>query len=81
MSEVDFVFLAIGLRSLIRRWRFLGSFFPRDDQHILAKFLCGVFTLFFFDVQLRIRNGRLALRDIHQPAIQILPRSIAIILD
>src|SRR5262245_9335832 len=64
-SEVDFIFLAIVLRSSFRRWRFAGSFLRVDDQHILAKFLGSVFTLFPSVVQLRIRNGRLAFRDIN----------------
>ena len=65
MSEVDFAFLAIILRSWFRRCRFAGTFFRVDDQHILAKFLGSVFTLFPSVVQLRIRNGRLAFRDIN----------------
>src|SRR5262250_451660 len=81
VPEVDLVFLAIILRSWFRRRRFAGSFFRVDDQHILAKFLGRVFTLFPFVVQLRIRNGRFAFCDINQPAIQILSRSIAVILD
>src|SRR5215470_14822974 len=81
LSEVDFVFLAIILRSWFRRCRFAGSFFRVDDQHILAKLLGSVFTLFPFVVQLRIRNGRLTFRDINQPAIKILSRAIAVILD
>src|SRR5215472_8627241 len=81
VSEVDFVFLAIILRSWFRRYRFSGSFFRVDDQHILAKFLGIVFTLFPFGVQLRIRHGRLTFRDINQPAIQILSRAIAVVLD
>src|SRR5262245_21484991 len=58
VAEVDFVFLAIILRSWFRRRRFAGSFFRVDDQHILAKFLGSVFTLFSFVDQLRICNGR-----------------------
>src|SRR5215470_8254042 len=81
LSEVDSVFLAIILRSWFRRRRFAGSFFRVDDQHILAKFLGSVFTLLPSVVQLRIRNGRLTFRDINQPAIQILSRAIAVILD
>src|SRR5215467_1614793 len=81
LSEVDFVFLAIVLRSWVRGCRFVGSFFRADDQHILAKLLGSTFTLFPFVVQLRICNGRLTFRDINQPAIQILSRAIAIILD
>ena len=64
VSEVDLVFLAIVLRSSVRRWRLAGSFFRVDDQHILAKFLGSVFTLFPLVVQLRIRNGRLTFRNI-----------------
>src|SRR6516164_4479146 len=81
VSEVDFVFLAIILRSWFRWCRFAGSSFRVDDQHIVAKFLGSVFTLFPVVVQSRIRNGRLTFRDINQPAIQILSRAIAIILD
>ena len=81
VSDVDFVFLAIILRSWFGRCRFAGGSFRVDDQHILAKFLGSVFTLFPFVVQSRIRNGRLTFRDINQPAIQILSRAIAIILD
>src|SRR5436190_4674580 len=65
VSEVDLVFLAIVLRSLVRRWRFAESLFRVDDQDILAKFPGGVFALFLLVVQLRIRDGRLAFRDIH----------------
>ena len=65
VSEVDLVFLAIVLRSLVRRWRFAESLFRVDDQDILAKFPGGVFTLFHVVVQLRIRDGRLSFRDIH----------------
>jgi len=65
LSEVDFAFLAIILRSWFRRCRFAGSFFRVDDQDILAKLLGSVFTLFPFAVQLRIRNGRLTFRDIN----------------
>src|SRR6516225_8893242 len=54
LSEVDFAFLVIILRSWFRRCRFVGSFFRIDDQHILAKFLGSVFTLVPFVVQLRI---------------------------
>src|SRR5215471_19670045 len=81
LSEVDFVFVAIILRSWFRRCRFAGSFFRVDDQHILAKLLASVFTLFAFFVQLRIRNGRFSFRDINQPAIQILSWTIGVILD
>src|SRR6185295_2161035 len=44
LSEVDFAFLAIILRSWFRRCRFVGSFFQVDDQHILARFLGRVYT-------------------------------------
>ena len=70
VSAVDLVFLAIVLCGSLRRWRFVdGSFFRVDDQHILAKFLGSVFTLFRVVVRLCIRNGRLAFRDIHQAAV------------
>src|SRR5215470_10078225 len=81
VAEVDFVFLAIILGSWFRRCRFAGSFFGVDDQHILAKFLGSVFTLFPFAIQFCIRNGRLAFRDVNQPAIEILSRPVAVILD
>src|SRR5215472_18545225 len=76
VAEVDFVFLAIVLRSWFRRFRFAESSFRVDDQHILAKFLGSVFTLFPSVVRLNIRNGRLTFRDINKPAIQILSRAI-----
>ena len=65
LSEVDFAFLAIILRSWFRRCRFAGNLFRVDDQHILAKLLGTVFTLFPFVLQLRIRNGRLTFRDVN----------------
>src|SRR5262245_31340236 len=74
VSEVDLVFLAMVFRGSVRRWRFAGSLFRVDDQDILAKFLVGVFTPCPPIVRLRIRNGRLAFGDIHQPAIQIFSR-------
>src|SRR5215471_14979080 len=47
LSDVDFAFLAMILRSWFRRC-VAGSFFRVDDQHILAKFLGSVCTLFPF---------------------------------
>src|SRR5262245_20485055 len=81
VSEVDLVFLAMVLLRPVRRWRFGGSFLRVDDQHILAKFLGSVFTVFPVFVHLRVCNGRLTFRDIHQPAIQILSRAITVFLD
>src|SRR5215469_14683158 len=59
LSEVDFAFLAIILRSWFRRAVSPGSFSRVDDQDILAKLLGSVFTLFPVAVELPIRNGRL----------------------
>src|SRR5215472_18187801 len=53
VSEVDFVFFAILLRSWFRRCHFAWSFFRVDDQHILAKFLGIGFRVFPFVLQLR----------------------------
>src|SRR5215475_12102864 len=50
VAGVDFVFLAIVLRSWFGRRRFAGNFFRVDDQHILVKFFGGVFPLFLFAV-------------------------------
>src|SRR5215813_9540560 len=52
VPDVDFVFLAMILRGWFRRWRFAGSLFRVDDQHILAKLLGSIFTLFPLVIQL-----------------------------
>src|SRR5262249_14918721 len=71
MAAANFVFFAMILLGRFGRFCFGGSRFRIDDQHILAKFLGRSFTLLRVAVQLRVRNGRLLLRNIHQPAIQI----------
>src|SRR5689334_4842731 len=81
VAEVDFVFFAIILGSRFRRFRFAESFVRVDDEHVVAKFLGSVISLLPLAVYLSIRNGGLAFRDINQPAIKILSRPVAEILD